>query len=98
MEELSAAMWLEGFEDLEAHPERAVLCVGEVSFCVTPGACPDGSPGLAIRLTLPDGRAAVAGLKLMGMLESLLSEATACGWAVVAGGGVLLAVPHPKIV
>jgi hypothetical protein len=83
--------WFEHFDDLADHPELWVPCPGAIDFLVVEHVTPNGAPGLLVRLTLPDGRAAVAGTDLMGTLDGLITGAAAMGWAARIP---ILGAPH----
>lgn len=85
MDEYSHEVWADGFPDLVGHPEQYVLCVGKIGFDVISGVIPGGAPGLVIRLDLPDGRAALAGLELLGMVDGLLEALDQQGLRVTIG-------------
>jgi len=81
----STNAWAEGFPDLSGHPERYVLCEGRVGFCVVDGVAKDGGPGVVIRLKLPDGRAALAGMDLLQLIDGSLEGADQCGYRPILG-------------
>lgn len=81
MSALPPDAWADGFPELDDKRDRVQFASGEVSFTVTPGAMPDGSPGLAVCLPMPDGWYAVTGVHLMDLLRSLVGELVEIGWA-----------------
>lgn len=90
MSALPPDAWADGFPELDDKRDRVQFASGEVSFSVTPGAMPDGSPGLAVCLPMPDGWYAVTGMHLIDLLKSLVFELIEIGWAqtvVLPGGG-----------
>ncbi len=73
--------WFNHFDDLRGRPELWVPCPGGVDLLVVAEVKPNGEPGLLLRLPLPDGRAAVSGIDLMGTLDGLVDAAAEVGWA-----------------
>lgn len=68
------------FPDLDGHPERYVGTADGFSTAVVPGVAEDGTPGLIVRLDLPDGRAALAATQLMTLLTDLNEAAVMLGF------------------
>ena len=77
--------WAEGFPDLAGRPGRYVLCEGKVGFAIVTAITPNGDLGLVIRMELPDGRAALAGLDLLGTIDRLFQAADDGGLRIVLG-------------
>lgn len=62
------------FPDLDGRPERYIGTADGFMTAIVPGVVADGTPGLIVRLDLPDGRAVLAGTPLLELL-TLLNEA-----------------------
>ncbi|HEY5985042.1 MAG TPA: hypothetical protein VIV12_01480 [Streptosporangiaceae bacterium] len=88
--------WARGFPDLVGQPDRYVLCEGRAGFDVVMGVTEDGGPGVVIRLSLPDGRAALAGFNLLGVIDSMLEAADWSGLRVVLGLAKRHQAPDPS--
>ncbi len=84
--------WELGFPELVGHPERYVECQAHVALDVTAGVTAVGGPSVVIGLQLPDGRMALAGVDLVGLIGDLMAGAAQCGlFPVIA----LRGLPEP---